>query len=395
MDHHGPCMCFFAGRKKLFDNTLMKDAVRLANEHRKYLHTVPEKAFEEHKTTAYIKKVCAGYPVREIYLGMETGAVYWLDAGCDETVALRADIDAVPTQDGPHHYCGHDAHTASLLGAMHYLCELVLAGQKLPFNVLFIFQPAEEGTKGAMALIGHGLFEKVPQRPLRIFGIHNRPEVECGDIVVHKGPLMSEKSVFSVAYTGIAGHGSLPHKCVDPIVAAASLVSGIQTIASRNVDPFKPVICTVNSIRAGDPDIAVPSEAVVTGYIRSFDHDTHKRMEERLRRLAGSTAEAYECKCSTKITRMVPAVDNPEELYDIARIAAETAAGIEHVTDSAPSLASEDFAVYGTEIPAFFYWVGSGTPGKENAPWHDPAFCIDTHYLETAVPLLCAAAMTD
>ena len=376
----------------MFRKEIMTEATDLADKHRKVLHETPEKAFEERETTAYIKKVCAGYPVKEIDLGMETGAVYWLDAGRGGTVALRADIDAVPTEEGPRHYCGHDAHSATMLGAMHYLCAIK---DELPFNVLFIFQPAEEGTHGARELLDHGLFDKAPQRPLRMFGIHNRPEINCGDIVVHRGPLMSEKSVFSITYTGVTGHGSLPHKCVDPIVATASLVSGMQTIASRNVDPFDPVICTVNSVRAGREDIAVPADAVITGYIRSFDHETHKRMEERLRRLAGSTAEAYECRCSTKITRMVPAVDNPDGLYDIAFRAAVTAAGEEHVTDSAPSLASEDFAVYGTEIPAFFYWVGSGTPGKENAPWHDPAFSIDPHYLETAVPLLIAAAMTE
>ena len=375
----------------MFNEEIMAKAIDLAVQHRKVLHEMPEKAFEERETTAYIKKVCADHLVKEIDLGMETGAVYYLDAGCDETVALRADIDAVPTEQGPRHYCGHDAHAATLLGAMHYLCG---TKEELPFNVLFVFQPAEEGTRGARAMLEHGLFEKAPQRPARMFGIHNRPEIPCGDIVVHRGPLMSEKSVFSITYTGVPGHGSLPHKCVDPIVAAASLVSSIQTIASRNADPFCPVICTVNSVRAGDPDIAVPADAVITGYIRSFDHDTHRRMEERLRRLAGSTAEAYECKCSAKITRMVPAVDNPDELYDIALRAAQAAAGSEHVTDSAPCLASEDFAVYGKELPAFFYWAGSGTPGRDNAPWHDPAFCIDPHYFETAVPLLAAAAMT-
>jgi len=193
----------------------------------------------------------------------------------------------------------------------------------------------------------------------------------------------------------VPGHGSLPHKCVDPVVAAASLISSIQTIVSRNTDPFRPVICTVNSVKAGDPDIAVPSDAFITGYIRSFDHDTHLRMEERLARLAESTAAAYECRCEIKITRMVPAVDNPDELYDTALKAAEAAAGKDRITDSAPSLASEDFAVYGKEIPAFFYWAGSGTPGKENAPWHDPAFRVDDDYLKTAVPLICAALTTE
>jgi len=378
----------------------MEKAIDLAEQYRKVLHEMPERAFEEHETTAFIKKTCGGYPVRGIDLGMETGAVYWLDAGCDETVAFRADIDAVPTESGPKHLCGHDAHAAALLGAMHFLCEQNGQGDRppgrgLPYNVLFVFQPAEEGTRGAKAMLDHGLFEKAPQRPKRIFGIHNRPEVPCGEIVVHKGPLMSEKSVFMISMKGVPGHGSLPHKCVDPIVAAASLISGIQTVVSRNTDPFRPVICTVNSVRAGDPDIAVPSEALITGYIRSFDHDTHLRMEERLARLAESTAEAYECRCEIKITRMVPAVDNPEELYDIAAKAAEAAAGKDHITDSEPSLASEDFAVYGKELPTFFYWVGSGTPGKENAPWHDPAFRVDDDYLKTAVPLICAALTTE
>lgn len=380
----------------MYNEELMKEATDLAEKCRKVLHEMPERAFEEHKTTAYIKEVCSGYPVREIDLGMETGAVYWLDAGRGETAAFRADIDAVPTEKGPLHLCGHDAHTASLLGAMHYLCALNgEAGQRLPYNALFVFQPAEEGTRGAKAMLEHGLLEKVPQRPIRIFGIHNRPEIPCGDIVVHKGPLMSEKSVFSIDIKGVAGHGSLPHKCVDPIVAAASLINGIQTIVSRNIDPFKPVICTVNSVRAGDPDIAVPSDAFITGYIRSFDHQTHLRMEERIARLAESISGAYECRCEIKITRMVPAVDNPEELYDVALKAAEAAAGKDHITDSEPSLASEDFAVYGKEIPTFFYWAGSGVSGKENAPWHDPAFRVADDYLETAVPLICAALMME
>ncbi len=374
------------------NNLLMRDSIRIADEHWEYLHTVPEKAFEEFETTRYIRRVCeeycGGYPIGIIDIGMETGIVCLLDAGADETVALRADIDAVPTEEGPRHLCGHDGHAAALLGAMHYLC----LDQGLKNNVLFIFQPAEEGTRGARAMLEHGLLDKVPQRPSCIFGIHNRPEVDCGDVVVHKGPLMSEKSVFTVTYTGRPGHGSLPHKCVDPIVAAVSFVSGLQTVESRNVDPFQPVICTVNSIRAGEPDVASPAAAVMTGYIRSFDHQTHIRMEERVRSLAEKIAEAYECRFSAVITPMVPAVDNSDLMYQRALRAAETAVGREHITDSAPCLASEDFAVFGTEIPSFLYWVGSGLPGRKNAPWHDPAFRMDPHYMHTAVPLLCASA---
>jgi amidohydrolase len=369
-----------------------KEAIKKAEKHWEYLHTIPESAFEERKTTAYIKKICSEYPLELIDIGMETGAVYYLDAGRDETVALRADIDALPTEQGAKHLCGHDAHAGTMLGAIHYLCAV---RNELPYNVLFIFQPAEEGTRGAKAMLDHGLLEKVPQKPIRIFGIHNRPEIDCGDVVVHKGPLMSEKNIYRITYTGVPGHGSLPQKCVDPIIAASSFVTGLQTVVSRNVDPFEPVICTVNSISAGAPEIPVPKDAVITGYFRSFDHNTHARMEERLRKLAECTAEAYECKCDLSIVHAVPAVDNSDEMHRIALRAAETAVGKEHITDSRACLASEDFAVFGEQIPSFFFWVGSGTPGKTCASWHDPAFCIDPRYMETSVPVLCAAATTE
>ena len=368
----------------------MTAAVKAAAEHWKHLHTMPEMAFSEHKTTEYIRKVCEGYPVKIIDIGMETGLVCLLDAGRDETVALRADIDAVPTADGPHHYCGHDSHSGTLLGAMDYLC----GTEGLPYNVLFVFQPAEEGTRGAKAMLDHGLLEKVPQKPSRIFGIHNRPEIDFGKVVVHKGPLMSEKSIYRMTFEGVAGHGSLPHKCVDPIVAAASFINGVQTIVSRNTDPFDPVICTVNSVNAGAPDIAVTSEARVTGYFRSFSHEAHKRMGERLRRLAESTAEAYECRFDLNITHAVPAVCNGEDMHGLAVRAVSSALGDDAVTDCAPCLASEDFAVFGEEMPAFLYWVGSGVPGDINPPWHDPGFHMDPRYMQTAVPVLCASAMT-
>ena len=375
----------------IFDCLLMEEAVAEAEVHRNYLHAHPETGLHEHETTAYIKSVCGDHPVELIDLGMETGAVYWLDAGCSETIGLRTDIDALSTESGPQHLCGHDAHTASMLGAVHYLCAVK---EDLPFNVLFVFQPAEEGTRGAEAMIRHGLFDKVPQKPVRMFGIHNRPEVDCGDVVVHKGPLMSEKSIYTITYSGVTGHGSTPHRCIDPIVAAAAFVTGLQTVMSKNVDPFEPAICTVNSLVAGGPDIPAPRDAVITGYFRSFDHDTHVRMEKRLRGLADNIAAAYECSCGIRVIDVVPAVDNPEGLYDIAYRAAEAAAGKEHVVDAAPCLASEDFALYGEVVPSFFFWVGSGTPGKKCAPWHDLSFCVDPHYTETAVPVLCASAMT-
>ena len=414
---------------KLETIPLMNEAVLKAEEHMKFLHEMPEKAFDEHKTTAYIRNVCEDYckepacSLDIVDIGMETGLVCYLDAGRDETTAFRADIDAVPTEQGPKHLCGHDAHTASLLGAMHYLCNAKkdgitvaggddnnIEGNSLTHNVLFIFQPAEEGTRGAKTMIEHGLFDKAPQKPIRIFGIHNRPEVKVGDVVVHRGALMSEKSIYKVVFKGRPGHGAKPHKCIDPIPAAASFTEAIQTVISRNINPMHPAICTVNSIKAGEPDVPVAETAVITGYVRSFNHDTHSLMEERIRTLAEGTAAEYRCEHEVEIIPMVPAVVNSDEMYDLAYKAAEQAlraaeqaagaeqvAGaeqiVEHIVDSEPDLASEDFAIYGEIIPSFLYWVGSGEPGKDSPSWHDENFRIAKDYFKTAVPLITACVI--
>ena len=374
-----------------FDTERMRNAIRLAEKHWNYLHTIPEKAYQEYKTTDYLKKVCTEYPVEFLDLGMETGLAAYLDAGREKTVALRADIDAVPTEHETKHLCGHDGHTATLLGSLHYLCGMK---ENLPYNILFIFQAAEEPTTGAKTMLEHGLLDKLPDKPFRLFGIHNRPEIDCGDVVLHKGPLMAEKSNLVLEFIGHFGHGSAPQLCIDPIMAAGAFISGIQTIVSRNINPLEPAICALNSVTAGKPDGSAPETALLTGTIRSFSRDVHARMEERVRQLAKSTAEAYECGYRLDLIPMVPAVRNSEEMYQVAFKAAEAALGREHITDCAPCLASEDFAVLGQEIPSFFFWVGSGTPGKANAAWHDPAFRLDPHYLESAIPVLVAAALT-
>ena len=356
---------------------LMKEAIELAKEHKKVLHEIPEKAMEEHKTTAYIKEVIGRYPVELIDLGMET-------------VALRADIDALPTEYGDMHLCGHDGHAGGLLGAMHYLANVK---DTLPCNVLFIFQPAEEGTQGARAMIDHGMMDKIPVPAVRLFGIHNRPEVPCGDVVVHKGPLMSEKTVFRTNFKGRTAHGSTPHKSIDPIVAACSYVMGLQTVMSRNIDPFATALCAVNCISAGKPDNPSPENALVTGYLRSFDKESDRRMKERIVQLAEGTADAYGCECDVELIPVVPVLDNSEEMYGYAYRAVEMALGAEHIVDSEATLASEDFSVLGEYIPSFFYWVGSGEIGEHNASWHEMDFRIGRDYFEAAVPVLVASVL--
>ena len=185
---------------------------------------------------------------------------------------------------------------------------------------------------------------------------------------------MSEKSVFRIGLTGKPGHGSMPHKCVDPLTAAASIIMGVRSIVSLNTDPFKPCICTVSSVHGGTTESSAPETARLSGYI-SFDSYTHARMEERLERLTRSTAEAYECGCEIEIERVVPAVDNSSEMYAPALKAAEKALEMSEcafgnkgsIVDSDPCLASEDFAVYGTELP-FRSYIGRALHRAKRTP---------------------------
>lgn len=353
------------------------------------LHQQPERSFQEYRTTERILDFCRSCDVQFIDTGMPTGVVAFLHRNRAQTVALRADIDAVPTATGAAHLCGHDYHTAALLGAMQYLSRK----PELPYNVAFLFQPAEECTQGAAAMLRCGLMERLPQAPFRLFGIHNRPEIPCGQIAVHAGALMAEKTNFTVRFTGRTGHGGSPHQCVDPLVAAAQFTVGAQTIVSRNVDPLEAAVCAVCSFHSGTAENFAPQTAELTGSIRTLHHPVHQRIMERLAALAEETARGYECACDIEWQPQVPAVVNSDALYPIALRAAEKAATRQGVVDTLPCLGSEDFAVLGQAIPSFFYWVGSGEKGKASGAWHSDTFKIADGYLNTAVPLLVYSAI--
>lgn len=354
------------------------------------LHEQPEKSFQEYRTTQRILDFCHSCDVELIDLGMPTGVVAFLNRNRAQTVALRADIDAVSTETGVAHLCGHDYHAAALLGAMQYLSQCV---PELPYNVVFIFQPAEECTQGAAAMLHSGLLEKLPQKPFRLFGIHNRPEIPCGQIAVHAGALMAEKTNFTVHFIGHSGHGGSPHLCVDPLIAAAQFTVSVQSIVSRNTDPLEAAVCSVCSFQSGTPDNFAPQSAILTGSIRTLHHSVHERIMKRLTVLAEQTALGYECASNVEWQPQVPAVVNSEELYPVALLAAEKAVGYGGVVDTLPCLGSEDFAVFGQSIPSFFYWVGSGAVGKTNSAWHSSRFKIADGYLEAAIPLLIYSAL--
>lgn len=366
------------------------------------LHRRPELSFQEVRTTALLKEKLSSLGLELIDLGMDTGAVALLRGGRPgPTVALRADIDAIAQQEAPHegamscvdgvmHGCGHDFHTTGLYGAARLLC-----GQRdqLAGNVVFLFQPAEEVTQGAQAMLDHGLLDKLPEKPRYLFGLHNRPELPAGQIAVMEGPVMAGKSHFTITLHGKSGHGGSPHKCTDVIVAGAAVVNALQTVVSRDTDPLDSVVCSVLSIHAGTPDNFVPDLLNMTGSIRFHQEWAHQKARRRLEELTVGVAAAYGCKAEVAFHPGVPATVNSPELTVLARKAAVALVGPDSVVSPRPDMGSEDFAVLGQHIPAFFYWLGSGFPDQANPCWHNEHFRTDDSALPLASALLAQSAM--
>ena len=365
------------------------------------LHRHPELSFQEKRTTALLREKLSALGLELIDLGMETGVVALLRGDRPGgTVALRADIDAIAQQEAVHdgalsctdgvmHGCGHDFHTVGLYGA----AKLLQARRgELAGNVVFLFQPAEEVTQGAQAMLDHGLLDKLPERPGCLFGLHNRPELPAGTVAVMEGPVMSGKCHFTITLHGKSGHGGSPHKCTDVIVAGAAVVNALQTVVSRDTDPLDSLVCSVLSIHAGTPDNFVPDQLTMTGSIRYHQEGAHQKARKRLEELTLGVAAAYGCTGAISFHPGVPATVNSPQMTALARRAAVELVGKEQVVSPRPDMGSEDFAVFGQYIPAFFYWLGSGFPGQDNPCWHNEHFRTDDSALPLAAALLARSA---
>lgn len=387
-------------------NQLKAGAMALApalKELKDTLHRQPEASFQEFYTTALICGELNRLGLPLVDLDMSTGVVAVLEGALPgATVALRADMDAIAEHESVRHEvrsgtevlmhgCGHDFHTACLWGAAKLLSGM---RDQIPGRVVFLFQPAEEVTQGAAAMLAHGLLERLPDMPACLFGLHNRPELPCGQIAVMEGAVMAGKTNFRITLRGKAGHGGSPHKCVDPVVAGAALTSGIQTIVSRNTDPLDALVCAVYSLHTDAPDFFVPTSLTMTGSIRFHREPVGQSAARRLKELTGHTAAAYGCESELELLPQVPVTRNPPALAEIARCAAAETVGPENVVTPPPDMGSEDFAVFGARIPAFFYWLGSGYPDRVNAPWHSPGFETDDDALPLGSELLARSALT-
>ncbi|MDD9269039.1 amidohydrolase [Paenibacillus sp. GCM10023248] len=344
---------------------------------RRHLHQHPELSHEEFETTAYIRRQLeeAGIRILTQY-SLKTGLVAEIGGLLDgPVIALRADIDGLPVQEetglpfasqhpGKMHACGHDFHTAALLGTALMLKKIE---HELQGAVRFIFQPAEEKAAGAAKVLASGALKDVTA----IYGMHNKPDLPVGTIGIRSGALMAAADGFLVELQGKGSHAAVPEASIDPILTAAHMVVALQSIVSRNVSPLESAVVSVTRLHTGTAWNVIPEKAVLDGTVRTFDEDVRARVTERFGEIVNGVAAAYGTTARLRWLPGPPPVNNDEELAEAASRTAKRL-GLTVVTPK-PSPAGEDFAYYQQQIPGFFAFMGTAGPHE----WHHPAFDVD------------------
>ncbi len=333
---------------------------------RRDIHAHPELGFEENRTSDVVARELESFGL-EVHRGLaRTGVVGVLKGAPGEgAIGLRADMDALPileknefdhrsTNDGVMHACGHDGHTAMLLGAAKYLAET----ENFSGTVYFIFQPAEEGMGGAREMVADGLFDKFPVNG--IYGLHNWPGLEIGEFAVRPGPMMAACDCFEISVIGEGAHGAMPHLGIDPMVCAAEIVSGLQTIASRVTDPLDSAVVSVTMFHAGDAFNVIPGRVELGGTARCFNESVRQEIENGILRVSEGVAAAHRCRVEFNYMRQFPATVNHEAETELAAQAAAQVAGEAKVRrDVPPSMGSEDFSYMLEARPGSYIWMGN------------------------------------
>ena len=358
---------------------ITKEVIERATTHRRHLHMYPEVSGTEVETTRYIREALEAMGLTCWDLKSKTGGVAEIGNDNGPTLALRADIDALPIveqtgldyaskNEGAMHACGHDFHTASLLGAVQVLKEQEAS---LQGKVRFIFQPAEESNQGARALISEGVLEGVDA----IIGFHNKPELPVGTIGVKEGPLMAAVGQFKAEITGVGTHAAAPHNGNDPIVTACQVIANAQAIVARHTSPLEPVVLSVSHIEAGNTWNVIPEKVFFEGTIRTFNKEVERQMTEQFEKMIVQTADVYGQKGSIEWILTPPVVHNDAAVTKVVKSVTEKFATV--VTPEV-TLGAEDFANYMEHVPGCFVFIGTGCPHE----WHHPAFLVD----DTALP---------
>ena len=361
---------------------ITKEVIERATTHRRHLHMYPEVSGTEVETTRYIRETLEAMGLICWDLQSKTGVVAEIGIGDGPTLALRADIDALPIveqtgldyaskNEGAMHACGHDFHTASLLGAVQ-----VLKAQEdnLQGKVRFIFQPAEESNQGARALIAEGVLDGVDA----IIGFHNKSELPVGTIGVKEGPLMAAVGQFKAEITGVGTHAAAPHNGSDPIVTACQVIANAQAIVARHTSPLEPVVLSISHIEAGNTWNVIPEKVFFEGTIRTFNKEVERQMTEQFEKMIVQIADIYGQKGSIEWILTPPVVHNDVEITKVVRRTTENFATV--VTPQV-TLGAEDFANYMEHVPGCFVFIGTGCPRE----WHHPAFLVDDAALPFAI----------
>jgi amidohydrolase len=366
---------------------------------RRDLHRHPELGFQETRTATIVADRLTGLGL-EVQAGVgQTGVVALLEgARPGPTVLLRFDMDALPiqeesdhdyisTQPGVMHACGHDGHVAMGLGlaqifARHQDC--------MTGSLKFLFQPAEEGLGGALAVIAGGALES--PRPDVALAMHLWSPVHLGQARVVEGPAMASSSVFTITIEGHGGHGAAPHLATDPILAAAQIVVALQSIVSRNTNPQDSVVVSIGEFSAGTTFNVIPERAILKGTVRSYDKASHRMVYRRILEMATNMATAFGCRASMETVAIVAAVNNAPEPTAVVRAAAERVLGAENILEHR-TMAAEDMGFILEEVPGCYFFIGcsNGDPATQY-PHHHARFDFDERAMINGVAIMAEAA---
>ena len=346
---------------------------------RRDIHAHPELAYQEERTAGLVAERLEAWGL-EVHRGLATtGVVGTLRNGDGPAVGLRADMDALPISetntfdyrsrsDGKMHACGHDGHTAMLLGAAQYLA----ASRDFSGTVHFIFQPAEEAAGGAKVMMDDGLFELFPVQA--VFGMHNWPGLEVGKFAMRPGPMMASLDCFDIVVEGYGAHGALPHQGIDPVYASAQVITALQSVVSRNANPLQATVISVTKIHGGDAHNIIPGQVLLGGGIRCFDPEVREFLKTRVVEIVEGVCSSLGARGSVEFISGYPAVINGSAAVNLASRVAIDLVGEGNVdADSEPVLGSEDFAYMLEEKPGCYLFIGNGA-GEGSCMIHNPGY---------------------
>jgi len=347
---------------------------------RKDIHAHPELRFEEHRTADLVAQQLTAWGI-PIHRGLGgTGVVGIIKNGTsDRALGLRADMDALPILEkntfehasrnhGKMHACGHDGHTAMLLGAAQHLAQ----HRHFDGTVYLIFQPAEEGGGGAREMIRDGLFEQFPMQA--VFGMHNWPGMAAGTFAVSPGPVMASSNEFKVTIQGKGGHAALPHTTLDPVPVACQMVQAFQTIITRNKKPIDAGVISVTMIHAGEATNVVPDRCELQGTVRTFTLEVLDMIEARMRQIAEHTCAAQGLTCTFEFLRNYPPTINAAAEAEFAKQVMTDLVGLDQVLVQEPTMGAEDFAYMLQAKPGAYCFIGNGD-GDHRSVGHGAGPC--------------------